>query len=63
VTEGLASSVWVVRGATAHLVPVVLGREFQEGVEVKNGLSGGEMVIVVPPASLKEGQAVTPVSS
>jgi len=63
VTEGSASSVWVVRGATAHLTPVVLGREFQEGVEVRQGLSGGEMVIVVPPATLKEGQAVTPVAS
>ena len=63
VTEGSASSVWAVRGATAHLTPVVLGREFQEGVEVRNGLSGGEMVIVVPPPTLKEGQAVTPVSS
>jgi len=63
VTEGSTSSVWVVRAATAHLVPVVLGHEFQEGVEVRNGLSGGEMVIVVPPATLKEGQAVTPESS
>ena len=51
------------RAATAHLTPVVRGREFQEGVEVRQGLSGGEMVIVVPPATIKEGQAVTPVSS
>ena len=63
VTEGSASSVWVVRTATARLTPVVLGREFQEGVEVRQGLSGGEMVIVVPPATIKEGQAVTPISS
>jgi RND family efflux transporter MFP subunit len=63
VTEGSASSVWVVRAAKAYLTPVVLGREFQEGVEVRQGLSGGEMVIVAPPATLKEGQAVTPVSS
>lgn len=63
VTEGSASSVWVVRGATAHLTPVVLGREFQEGVEVMQGLSGSEMVIVVPTTTLKEGQAVTPVAS
>ncbi len=63
VTEGSASSVWVVRGDTAHLMPVVIGREFQEGVEVKQGLSGGEMVIVVPPATIKDGQEVTPVAS
>ncbi|MGA7873239.1 MAG: efflux RND transporter periplasmic adaptor subunit [Candidatus Binatus sp.] len=63
VTEGSASSVWVVRGDTAHLMPVVIGREFQEGVEVKQGLSGGEMVIVVPPATIRDGQEVTPVAS
>ncbi len=63
VTEGAASSVWVVRGDTAHLVPIVLGREFQDGVEVRQGLSGGEMVIVVPAATIKEGQEVTPVAA
>ena len=63
VTEGNASSVWVVRVDAAHSVPVVLGREFQDGVEVRNGLSGGETVIVVPPPTLRDGQAVTPVAS
>ena len=63
VTDGNANSVWVVRGDSAHLVPITVGREFQEGVEVKQGLSGGEMVIVVPAATIKEGQEVTPVAS
>jgi HlyD family secretion protein len=63
VTDGSANSVWVVRGDSAHLVPITVGREFQEGVEVKQGLSGGEMVIVVPPATIKEGQEVTAVAS
>jgi RND family efflux transporter MFP subunit len=63
VTEGNASSVWVVRGDTVHQVPIVVGREFQDGVEVKQGLSGGEMVIAVPGGSLKDGQAVTPIAS
>jgi HlyD family secretion protein len=63
VTEGNANSVWVVRGDTAHLVPITMGREFQEGVEVKQGLSGGEMVIVVPSATIKEGQEVTAIAS
>ncbi len=63
VTEGSSSSVWVVRGDAAHLVPIIVGREFQEGVEVKQGLSGGEMVIVVPSATIKEGQEVTAVAS
>ncbi len=63
VTEGNANSVWVVRGDSAHSVPVVLGREFQDGLEVRQGLSGGETVIVVPPPTIHEGQAVTAVAS
>ncbi len=63
VTDGAANSVWVVRGDTAHLVPIVVGREFQDGVEVRQGLSGGETVIVVPAPTIKEGQEVTAVSS
>ena len=62
VTEGNANSVWVVRGDAAHSVPIVLGREFQDGVEVRSGLSGGETVIVVPPPTIHEGQAVTSVA-
>ncbi len=63
VTEGKSNSVWVIRDGIAHSVPVVLGREYQEGVEVKQGLNGGEMVIVVPPAQLHDGEPVTPASS
>ncbi len=63
VTDGSANSVWVVRGDRAHQVAITIGREFQDGVEVKNGLSGGETVIVVPAATLKDGQEVTPVAS
>jgi HlyD family secretion protein len=63
VTEGSANSVWVVRGDTIRLTAIVVGREFQDGVEVKNGLSGGETVIVVPAPTLKDRQEVTPVAS
>jgi HlyD family secretion protein len=63
VTNGNSSSVWVVRDNTAHLVPITVGREFQDGVEVKQGLSGGETVIVVPSPTLKDGQQVTAVSA
>ena len=62
VTEGNANSVWVVRGDAAHSIAIVLGREFQDGVEVRSGLSGGETVIVVPPVGIHEGQAVTSVA-
>jgi RND family efflux transporter MFP subunit len=63
VTDGSANSVWVVRGDTIHQTPITVGREFQDGIEVKQGLSGGETVIVVPAPTLKEGQEVTPVAS
>ena len=45
------SSVWLVRGDAVHRTEITLGREFQDGVEVTQGLSGGEMVIVVPSAN------------
>jgi len=63
VTEDGANSVWVVRDDVVHRVPIVLGREFQDGIEVRQGLSGGETVIAVPPPKLRDGQAVTPVQS
>jgi HlyD family secretion protein len=63
VTDGSSSSVWVVRDDIAHLVPITVGREFQDGVEVKQGLSGGETVIVMPAPTLKDGQQVTAVSA
>ena len=63
VTNGTSNSVWVVRDDVARATPVLLGREFQDGVEVKQGLSGGEMVIVVPPPTIKDGQSVTPAAS
>jgi RND family efflux transporter MFP subunit len=55
---GNAAWVWVVRDGVTNRVPVVLGREFQGGVEVKQGLSGGEIVIVSPPDTLKDGANV-----
>ncbi len=61
--EGKDTAVWTVRDDHVTRVPVVLGREFQDGFEVKQGLEGGEMVIVVPPTTLKDGQAVTPTAT
>src|SRR5579885_630256 len=55
--------VWVVRDNRAFRIQVSLGREYQDGVQVLQGLTGGETVIVVPSAQLREGQAVTPVAS
>jgi len=59
VGEGKDTAVWTVKDDRVTRVPVILGREFQDGFEVKQGLEGGEMVIVVPPTTLKDGQEVT----
>ena len=41
---------------TSHRVPILTGREFERGVEVKSGLDAGETVIVAPPVGLTDGQ-------
>ena len=47
------------RGDTIHpAADRVTGREFQDGIEVKQGLGGGEMVVVVPAPTLKEEQKI-----
>ena len=58
VTEGAASAVWIVRDGAAYRIAIVTGREFQDGVEVRSGLDGGELVIVEPPSDLKGGTRV-----
>ncbi len=63
VGENNQTAVWIVRDGQVHLTSIVTGREFQDGVEVKQGLAGGEQVIVVPPANLKDGQSVTVVNT
>ena len=57
--DGASPTVWVVRGGIATRVPVTLGREFQDGIEIKSGLGGGELLIIEPPPNLKDGEAVT----
>jgi RND family efflux transporter MFP subunit len=59
VPQGTSHAVWIVRESTAHEVEVTPGRELQDGVEIRRGLDGGEIVIVDPPAALKEGARVT----
>jgi RND family efflux transporter MFP subunit len=58
ITEGDAAFVWTVRNGTARRVAIKRGREFEDGVEVREGLQDGDLVIVEPPAGLKEGQKV-----
>ena len=56
-SEGLR--VAVVRNGVVAMVPVTLGRDFGSTVEIVSGLTGGEAVVVNPPDSLADGQAVT----
>src|SRR5262249_40123038 len=63
VEEGGQKYVWIVRADAAHRMAVSLGREYQDGVQVLQGLSGGETVIVVPPAQLRDGRPVNPQAS
>ncbi|MBV8139517.1 MAG: efflux RND transporter periplasmic adaptor subunit [Deltaproteobacteria bacterium] len=63
VEDGNRKYVWVVRTDAAHRTEVSVGREYQDGVQVLQGLSGGETVIVVPPTQLHDGQPVTPQAS
>jgi RND family efflux transporter MFP subunit len=48
----------VVDGSRAVLVPVALGRDFGNEVEVVSGLTGEESIITSPPDSLVSGETV-----
>jgi multidrug efflux pump subunit AcrA (membrane-fusion protein) len=54
--EGL--QVAVVRNGHALLVPVVLGRDFGDDVEIVSGLSSADQAIVNPSDSLGQGEQV-----
>ena len=51
-------SVFVVLGKKAVLRPVKTGFTTSQGVQVRQGLIGGEDLIVSPPANLKDGDRV-----
>ena len=53
-------AVFVVEGGRARLRPVVVGGPKGEQVPVKDGLVGGEVVVVSQLESLKDGTAVVP---
>ncbi len=52
--------VWVVRAGSAARVPVTIGVKGRKAWEVRQGLGGDELVIVVPPDDLAEGEEVRP---
>jgi len=53
-----APFVWTVRDGRARQVPVSLGRDFGDQVQVTTGLAGGEAVVVGTPPPLHDGDAV-----
>jgi RND family efflux transporter MFP subunit len=58
VTDGNTAFVWTVRNGVAERAVIKRGRELEDGVEVREGLSDGDLVIIEPPADLKDGQKV-----
>jgi RND family efflux transporter MFP subunit len=56
--EGLR--VGVVRGDRVQLVPVTVGQDFGNAVDITSGLTGGDDVILDPPDSLAGGTQVHP---
>jgi RND family efflux transporter MFP subunit len=55
VREGDAASVWVVESGRVRSRAVTTGEKRGEMIEIRDGLSGGERVIVEPPAGLADG--------
>jgi RND family efflux transporter MFP subunit len=51
--------VYVVRGESVDEVPIVLGESLGTGIEVKQGVSAGEKVVIHPPEKLSNGSKIT----
>src|SRR3989454_4311211 len=58
IEEG-ATSVWTVREGIVHRVGIVRGQETETGIEVKQGLKDGDVVVVSPQANLANGRKVS----
>jgi len=56
--EGNSSYVWTIRNGEARRVSVLRAGETEGGVEVREGLGDGDVVIAAPAATLSEGQKV-----
>jgi RND family efflux transporter MFP subunit len=57
--EGAQSYAWTLRNGAARRANLLCGRETETGVEVKQGLTDGDIVIVAPPIGLTDGETVT----
>lgn len=52
------TSVFIVKDGMAVLTPVTIGIQSDTEVEIKNGLSEGDVVISTPPENITDGAAV-----
>ena len=57
--DGGETYVWAVRGGLARRVPIVRGQDVEAGVEVKQGLKDGDILVLAPPANLSDGLKVS----
>jgi multidrug efflux pump subunit AcrA (membrane-fusion protein) len=57
------SAVWVVENGAVRLQGVDVGPTRGDRVEVRQGLVGGESLVLSPPASMKNGLKVKPAGS
>ena len=57
--EGDARFVWTVADGRARRIPVAVGRDFGDELQITKGLDGGEAVVVGTPGELRDGQAVS----
>lgn len=60
VSEGSDSYVWTIRNGMAKRISVLRGPETQDGLEVRQGLKDGDVLILAPPTTLIDGQRVKP---
>src|SRR6516162_7608083 len=58
-TEGTESYVWIVRDGIVQRVGIVRGQETETGIEIKQGLHDGDVVVVSPQANLAHGRKVS----
>jgi len=58
IAEG-ATYVWTVREGIVQRVGIVRGQETETGIEIKQGLNDGDVVVVSPQANLANGRKVS----
>jgi len=59
ISEADETYVWTVREGVAQRVGIVRGQETESGVEVRQGLHDGDVVVVSPQANLANGRRVS----